>query len=90
MSVASKWISRERFYIANIISATVLRGMWLTRNDFVLKNQVWIDVKLVLRRVLTLSLEWKPICKTSRLEEMKNWCSFLETKTIAPLQLTGT
>jgi hypothetical protein len=39
MSVASKWISRERFYVANIISAAVLRGMWLTRNDFVFKNQ---------------------------------------------------
>jgi hypothetical protein len=39
MSVASKWISREKFYMANTISAALLRGVWLMRNDFVFKWQ---------------------------------------------------
>jgi hypothetical protein len=34
-SVASKWLSRDKFYIANTISAAVLRGIWLTRKEFV-------------------------------------------------------
>jgi hypothetical protein len=35
ISVASKWMSRDKFYVANTISAAVLRGIWLTRNEFV-------------------------------------------------------
>jgi hypothetical protein len=58
--------------------------VWLTRNDFVFKRQDWTDVKLVLRRVLVLTMEWKPICKPWKMEEMKNWCSFLETGSGSP------
>jgi hypothetical protein len=35
ISVASKWMSRDKFYVANTISASVLRGIWLIRNEFV-------------------------------------------------------
>jgi hypothetical protein len=90
MFVASKWISREKCYMANTISAAALRGVWLTRNDFDFKWQDWTDVKQLLRRVLALAMEWKPLCKPSKIEEMKNWCSFLETRIREPLQITST
>jgi hypothetical protein len=36
ISVASKWLHKDKFYGANIIStAIMLRGIWLIRNDFV-------------------------------------------------------
>jgi hypothetical protein len=38
MSVASKCPSKEKFYVANTISAAVLRGIWLIRNDKFLWN----------------------------------------------------
>jgi hypothetical protein len=72
-----------------VVSAAVLRGAWLIRNDFVLKKQIWTDVKLILRRILVLSMEWSPIGKTSKMEEMQSWCSFLEAKIRAPLQITN-
>jgi hypothetical protein len=40
-----------------MISSAVLRGVWLIRNDFVFKQQTWSDVKLVLRRILKLSMK---------------------------------
>jgi hypothetical protein len=33
ISVASKGLSRDKFYIANTISAAMLRGIWLIRNE---------------------------------------------------------
>jgi hypothetical protein len=35
ISVASKWLSKEKFYVTNTISAAVLRDSLLTRNNFV-------------------------------------------------------
>jgi hypothetical protein len=64
ISVASKWLSKGKIYVVNIIiTAAVLSGLWHTRNDFVFNAQVWSVVKLVLRRVLSLSMEWKIIYK---------------------------
>jgi hypothetical protein len=77
ISVASKWLHREKFYIANIITSAVLRGLWLTRNYHVFQNQVSLDVKTVLRRILRLTVEWKPIFKKEKTEEMKRWSYFL-------------
>jgi hypothetical protein len=77
ISVASKWLSKEKIYVVNIITAVVLRGLWLTRNDFVFYAQVWSDVKLVLRRILSLSMEWRFICKESKIEMIKSWLAFL-------------
>jgi hypothetical protein len=44
MWIASKWLQKDKFYCVNIISTAVLRGMWLTRIDFVFKKQGWNDV----------------------------------------------
>jgi hypothetical protein len=35
ISVASKWLSKEKYFVTNLISSAVLRGIWLTRNDCV-------------------------------------------------------
>jgi hypothetical protein len=50
ISVASKWL-REKSYTTNIISSAVMRGLWVTRNDFVFNNQVWSDVRMVLKKI---------------------------------------
>jgi hypothetical protein len=34
---------------------------------------IWSDVKLVLRRMLRLKVEWKIIVKKSKREEMDRW-----------------
>jgi hypothetical protein len=88
ISVAEKWLHIEKFYGVNMISTTILKGIWLTRNDFVLNNQVWSDVKLVLERVLRLSLEWKELYKALQMEEMMSPCSFLEMQIQKPLMIT--
>jgi hypothetical protein len=87
ISVATRWISKQKSYVVNIISTTVLRGLWLTRNDFVFEKQGWRDVKTVLRRILKLTLEWEPICKESKLEEMRKWSSFLVQAIQEPLKI---
>jgi hypothetical protein len=61
-----------------LISSAVLRGIWLTRNDFVLNGQVWLDVRMVWRRIRALSVEWKLLCRDQKEEEMERWLSFLE------------
>jgi hypothetical protein len=70
ISVASKWLQKEKCYVTNIISTAALRSIWLTRNDFIFNNQGWRNVKLVLRRMLRLSEEWQLLCKGDKLEEM--------------------
>jgi hypothetical protein len=87
--VASKWLSNDKFYIANTISTVVLRGVWLIRNEFVFQNQVWSEVKMVLRKVMALTLKWKPICKAVKMESMRSWYSFLEQKLKDPLLITN-
>jgi hypothetical protein len=36
VSVASKWMQKEKCYVTNIVSTAALRGIWLMRNDFIL------------------------------------------------------
>jgi hypothetical protein len=87
LSIASKWLHKDKFYCVNIVSTAVLRGMWLTRNDFVFKKQGWGDVKLIWRGILNMSMEWRPIYKESKIEMMMSWLSFLEKLIRAPLQI---
>jgi hypothetical protein len=55
--VASKWLQKEKLYGTSIITIVVLRSIWLIRNDIIFNNQVWVDVKMILRRMLKLTLE---------------------------------
>jgi hypothetical protein len=68
------------------MTAAVPRGLWLTRNDFIFNN-VWTDVKKVLRRIQNLAWEWKPIYKEAKMEEMMRWLSFLEKLIQEPLKI---
>jgi hypothetical protein len=45
LSMAAKWLQNDKYYVVNVASDAVLRGLWLTRNDFVFKKQEWLDVK---------------------------------------------
>jgi hypothetical protein len=87
VSVASKWLCVEKFYVINVISTAVLRGLWLIRNDFVFNNQVWSDVKLILKRIWKLSMKWLIICKESKMTVMKRWLSFLELQIQEPMKI---
>jgi hypothetical protein len=88
ISVASKWLQKEKYYCVNIISTAVLRVFfWLIRNDSMFNKQVWSDVKCILRRILKLSLEWRCIYKESKTEEMMRWPSFLEQLIREPLKI---
>jgi hypothetical protein len=89
LTVASKWLQKEKFYSVNIVSTIVLRGIWLIRNDFIFNKQVWSDIKLILRRMLRLTVEQKIIFKESRREEMERWSSFLEKVNHEPLRITS-
>jgi hypothetical protein len=89
MSIAAKWLQKEKYYVVNTITAVALRGIWLTRNDMIFQRQVWSDVKVVLRKMLWLSVEWKILCKKSREVEMMRWLSFLEWKIKEPLLITN-
>jgi hypothetical protein len=33
ISVAEKWLHKEKYYVVNPISSAILRGVWLTSND---------------------------------------------------------
>jgi hypothetical protein len=72
-----------------MISTAVLRGIWLVRNDFVFHQQVWSDIKLILKRILRLSWEWKILCKEMHVKMMTDWLSFLERRIQEPLRLTS-
>jgi hypothetical protein len=87
MYVAAKWLSGEKAYITNIISSAVVRGLWLIKNEFVFNDQVWSYVKMVVRRIWKLSMEWSIICKSSKMKEMRNWLSFLEKLIQEPLKI---
>jgi hypothetical protein len=47
IDMASKWPCEKNHALTYSISAGVLWGFWLTRNDFVFNHQVWRDVKVV-------------------------------------------
>jgi hypothetical protein len=68
----------RKYYCVNIISSTVMRGILLTRNDFIFNKQAWSDVKAVLIRIQKLIVEWKPIYKEEKMEAMMRWSSSLD------------
>jgi hypothetical protein len=82
--LSTKWLSKKKFYCANIISTAVLRGLWLIRNNMVFNAHVWLDVKLVLRRIWRLTMEWKVICVADKMEELERWVSSWRSKSAPP------
>jgi hypothetical protein len=88
VSIPTRWLNKKRYDAVNIISTVVLRGIWLTQNDFVFNNQSWSVVKLVLRRIWKLSVEWQILCKDSTMETMKKWLIFLEQQFREPMRIT--
>jgi hypothetical protein len=64
-----------------------MRSIWLIRNDCIFNNQVWSDVKVVLRRIQRLILEWKPIFKEKMRGAMMSWSSSLEQMIKEPLRI---
>jgi hypothetical protein len=87
LSVASRWLSKEKCYSVNIVSTVVMGAIWLTRNDFIFHKQEWSDVKTVVRRMLILTWEWNIMVKKERKLEMENWSSFLEQVIREPLRI---
>jgi hypothetical protein len=51
LSVAGKWLDKKKYRVTNMITAAVLRRLWLTSNDFVFNKHVWSDVKLIWRLI---------------------------------------
>jgi hypothetical protein len=89
ISVASKWLQKENLYGTNIITTVVLRSVWLIWNDLIFNKQAWVVVRMVLRRMLRLTMEWQTTFKESKMGEMKRWSSFLEMLIKEPLRITN-
>jgi hypothetical protein len=71
VSVAWKWLQKEKLYGTNIITTVVMRAIWLIRNDMIFNHQVWVDVKMVWRKMLKLTLEWQITFREQNKEEMR-------------------
>jgi hypothetical protein len=89
ISVASRWLLKNKCYVVNVISTAVLRGIWLIRNDMIFNKQDWTGIKAVLRRVYRLSMEWKIIIKEVKMGEMETWLYFLDQLIQKPLKIKG-
>jgi hypothetical protein len=87
--IATKWLSKKKFYSANIISSAELKGLWLIRNNMMFNAQVRLDVKLVLRKIRRLTMDSKVVCDAEKVEELARWNTFLEKKIRDPLQITN-
>jgi hypothetical protein len=85
MSVAPRWIHREKFYCVNIITTAILRNIWLVRNNMVFNKQVWFYVRCCLKMALKIPMEWKIIYKESGVLGMTRWLSFLEKLIQSPM-----
>jgi hypothetical protein len=86
-SMSSNWIHKNKYYDINVFTSVVLRGIWLTRNNFVFNKQGWLDVNVVLRRILSLIKEWRHIFKKDKMTEMMSWLSSLEELIQEPLKI---
>jgi hypothetical protein len=87
LSVASKWIHKNKCYGVNIFTSAVLRAIWLTRNRMIFDKQVWLGVNVVLRKFLFLIMEWRIIFKEDKMQEMMLRWSSLEELIQAPLRI---
>jgi hypothetical protein len=76
---------RNLLYECNILS--VLRSIWLVRNDIIFRKQVWSSVKCILRKAMKILLDWEIIYKESNKVEMKKWLSCLEQLIRKPLRI---
>ena len=84
-SLACKWLHGQKSDCLNTISAGVLWGLWLSRNDMIFRNQTWQDIKTLLRRIWRCMLTWRLIFQGSLEAGVTQWCNFLEASLKAPL-----
>ena len=87
LDLASKWPCEKKFALTNSISAGILWGVWLTRNDFVFNHQAWKSMKTVIRRIWLIMVDWKPMYQRDLAQGMDQWRSFLEEALKMPLAL---
>jgi hypothetical protein len=69
ISVASRWLHKEKYYVANTISTSYVR--------------------LILRKITMLSVEWRLIYKEPKMKETIKWLSFLERPIQEPLRIAN-
>jgi hypothetical protein len=86
ISVASRWLHKEKYYVANTISTAVLRRICLIINYFIFNRS---DVKLILWKIMKLSVEWRPIYKEWKDEGDDEVPSFLEGLIQEPLRIAN-
>jgi hypothetical protein len=63
---AKLWLQADKNYVLNVVSAAILRPLWLTRNDFIFNKPVWRDQKMILAKAISL-LRGEP-----RMQELKS------------------
>jgi hypothetical protein len=86
ISIASKWLHKEKFYCVNVISVAVLRSIWLTRNAMIFGKKDWSSVKWILRKSRKRLVDWEIICKESKVK-MKKWLSDPDRLILEPLRI---
>jgi hypothetical protein len=52
-SVAYRWLYNKRFMHFNVISSTILWGLWINRINLVFNKVTWINIKQVWRLVFS-------------------------------------
>jgi hypothetical protein len=63
---AKFWLQADKHYVLNVVSAAILRPLWLIRNDFIFNKPVWRDQKMILAKAISL-LRGEP-----RMQELKS------------------
>jgi hypothetical protein len=82
--VAALWNDRKKCKKCNMISAAVLRTIWITRNDHVFNRAQWFGMQDLWRRLACSCAQWKILLKEEEKEELMSMLSKVEEAAMMP------
>jgi hypothetical protein len=76
--VSALWKDEKKNLLSNMLYATILRCIWITRNDMVFNCSQWFGMQVMWRKVLYNLAQWKILLKEEERGRMPTMLNQLE------------
>jgi hypothetical protein len=83
-TVANLWDSGKTNIALNVVHATILWVLWLTRNDMCFKRSMWSGMQVIWRRSACTLAQWSILLSGAEKEKLNMVEARLETLVRAP------
>ena len=88
-SVARWWVSNNRFKVMNCCPSALLWSLWKTRNEICFQGKLWLEERVVIRKMVNMLRNWRILFKDGELAKLDQVLEAMHIKLEQPLPLLG-